>query len=178
MTGIIVDRYEDEVFVFADGRVTDGDFVLTDHDDKILKIDNGNIFTMCGDASIMDQCISYFEENRLDPENVKNLTGAGSFIWAHSEGVKIVDVDNDGTKENIPANGISSFKLKTLPMFFGSGSRALSGAYFALDCNKSKDKKEYLAKIKKCYKASSQYVSSMGPLKQVESIAIGVPRNG
>lgn len=186
MTGIVVDKFKDQLYVFADGRVTEDDFVFTDHDDKITKVDDENIFTMCGESVIIDQCIDLFMEGKLDAESVKKVTGEGVVVWLSTDNVKTIDVENksislierarrkdeaDG-KVNVNNNGMSTYKHQCLPMFFGSGKKSLSGAYFALDCHKAPDEKTYISRMRKAYKAASTLVNSMGPLKQIESIRI------
>lgn len=187
MTGIVVDKFKDSLYVFADGRVTEDDFVFTDHDDKITKLDDENIMTMCGEAIIIDQCMDLFLEGKLDNEHVRKINGEGTVIWISTENIKTVDIDNkaislydkdkkrradDADKVSINNNGISTYKHQCLPMFFGSGKRSLSGAYYALECHKSADEKTYISRMRKAFKAASTLVASMGPLKQVESIKL------
>ncbi len=55
---------------------------------------------------------------------------------------------------------------------FGSGTECLSSAYEALKIKKSKTEKEYLKAMKKAFKAAASRMSSMGPLRQTESIKL------
>lgn len=185
MTGIVVDKYKDALYMFADGRVTEDDFIFTDHDDKIIKVDENNLFTMCGESVIIDQCLDLFMDGKLDTDSVNRITGEGVVVWLNAENVKTIDVenknislnekskrDNEDTKLNVGNNGISTYKHQCLPMFFGSGKRSLSGAYFALECHKSPDEKTYISRMRKAYKAASTRVTSVGPLKQFETIRL------
>ncbi len=172
MTGIICAKFQDELFMFADGRVTDGSFVLTDKDDKITKAGDTDIMTMCGDSSVMDQLMYLFYTSEVNTVTIKDMTGEGTWIWLNTQNITIVDIENDGTKDMPNHNGISTFKHQTLPMFFGSGRSSLSGAYFSLECPKAATREEYIKKVRQCYKGTCKYESSVGQLQQIESIRL------
>lgn len=183
MTGIIVDKYKHEIFVFADGRVIEDEhYVLTDNDLKIRRSDARNVFTNCGDANIMDDCMLLIDEDRLNFEGIKDMNGDGQFIWVTKDTLTIVEFNPPGAEwdpnsEKKQLNTICSFKNDSLPMFFGSGKIALSGAYYAMECQKAKSRQEYLDLITKCYKGACKRDISMGPLNQTEAIKIGNGKN-
>lgn len=179
MTAILVDIYKDTLYVFGDGRVMSSDtMVYTEKDDKILKYDDDNIFTMVGDATIMDALLELFETGKLTLDNVKNITGRGEFIWANNENIRVVDIDYDGDEKSVAKNGISTFKHKTLPAFFGSGTEPVSASYYALECQKATDEKEYLSRIRKAFKSASTRCITFGPLHQIETINLSKNNKG
>jgi hypothetical protein len=187
MTAIVADKFKDRLYVFADGRVMGDDyFILTESDQKIQRVDEDTLVTMCGDSIIIDPVVSLLIENKLDYITVQSVVGEGEVIILDSVGLRIVNIDNKNTAIHNKAkkgdeldklldggqNGISSYKHDSLPMFFGSGKYSVSGAYYALEVHKSKDEKEYLSRMKKAFKSSSKLLTSIGDLKQVEHIQL------
>lgn len=167
MTGIIVDKFKDELFIFADGQVGGQHFILTHNDKKIIKVDEGNMFTMCGDACAIDLVMELFHTNQLTFDKVKDMQCEATVIWANKNVIKLVDFEKE---ENV-TGGISTFKHEALPMFFGSGSAALSGGYYAV-LKKFKKREDYIQAMKLVFKAASNRTPTMGELNQVESIKV------
>ncbi len=178
MTGICVDKFKDTIYMFADGRLTGNDhgWVFSDTDDKIRKLDEETLITNCGESHLIDSCEQLLLEAKLDQEHLNMVKGDGTVVLAHPDTITTIDFsvvneDLEG-KETIFRADISTFKTAACPMFFGSGMECLSAAYTALDIKDSKTEKEYLLKVKKMFKAASSRMSSMGPLRQTETIKV------
>jgi hypothetical protein len=177
MTGIVIDKFMDTVFVFADGRLTGNDhgWIYSDTDDKIRKLDEETIITNCGEAHLIDSCETLILEGNFEQEHLNKVKGDGSVIIATSDHIKTIDFaifNEDSEKETVYRANLSTYKHSALPMFFGSGMECLSSAYAALDMKDCKTEKEYLSKMKKVFKAACSRMSSMGPLRQTESIKL------
>lgn len=178
MTGIVVDIYKNEIFVFADGRVTNDDYVFTDKDDKIHKLGERDIITMTGGCEIIDQAIELIRDGNLSIESVKEITGSGIIIYVTDELIHEWTIDNvKDTKDSPSNNGTATYKHKVLPLFFGSGTEALAGAYELAQPRKAKNCKDYQKSMEGIFLAASKRVSSMGPLHQTESFKLPKRKN-
>ena len=167
MTGIIIDVFKDELFAFADGRVTSDDIILTDEDDKIHKLDANNVVTMVGSASLIEPCLDLIRAGTVGQDTIKGIAGDGEVIWLTKQHITVLSFEPSG-------HGISKYKIKSAPMFFGSGTVGLQGAYYALmpEIKVSISRDEYLAIIKLVYKAAATRIASMNTLTQTESIKL------
>lgn len=173
MTGIVVDVYKNEIFVFADGMVTRGDFIDTVKYDKVHKIDLENIVAFCGSLQIVDQAVDLISEGKTELEHIKTIEGSGDVIWVTPEGASLWGIDNeDDSKDSKSSNYTVSLNVKSFPLFFGSGADVLSGAHGAIVPSKAKNRESYLALIKEVYLAASNRISSMGPLHSFETVKI------
>lgn len=177
MTGIVCDKFLGNLYLFADGRLTDdAGYVFSDTDDKIRRIDTDVLATNCGDSHLLDSCESLYLDNKLDQENLNHIHGDGTVLIMTVEEIKTIDFcvkneDIDG-KETVYEAKVSTYKHAVCPLFLGSGTECLTGAYLALEIKNCKTEKEYLSKMKKVYKAAAARMSSMGPLRQIEIIKI------
>lgn len=179
MTGIIVDKFKNELFIFADGRVTADDLIYTDSCDKITPIITSagySLLAFCGDVSIEDSCMSLIDANKVSHKDIQEIKGQGTAILLKPDDLLLINIDNTtGVEEGTVRpnnNHIARYPFKCFPMFFGSGSTALSSAYKALQCDKTTSRRVYLKNIDKCYIAASSTITSMNKLTQIESIQL------
>src|SRR5687768_1726282 len=171
MTGIVVDVFNDEIFVFADGRCTDDDVIFTDDDLKIHKLDANNIVTMTGDDQIIDPTIELIKADAVTLENLRLINGDGNVIWVTKDKLTVLNFDPKETDTGIINRpGISSYKIDSGPFFFGSGTAHLQGAYYGLLPRRSHAREEYLELMVNTYDAAAKRITSMGTLRQIESI--------
>ena len=178
MTGIVVDKFQDTIYMFADGRLTGSDhgWIYSETDDKIHKLDEETLITNCGEAHLIDAVEHLIMEAKMDQESLNAIHGDGTVVIASFENIKTIDfevlnADVDGKETTYSAKS-ATYKHTACPMFFGSGMECLSAAYAALDMKACKTEKEYLSKMRKIFKAASSRMSSMGPLRQTETIRL------
>jgi len=177
MTGIIVDVFKDEVFVFADGRCTEDDIIYTDFDYKIHKLDSDNIVTMTGDDQIIDPTIELIWSGKVSLENLKQINGEGNVIWVHKDKLIVLNFDQKETPNgSVNSPGMSSYRLTSAPFFFGSGTGHLQGSYYARNPSVSSTKEKYIEEMEMVYSAAAKRITSMGVLRQHESIKLSKPK--
>ncbi len=177
MTGIVVDLFKGSLYVFADGRLTGNEqgYIFSDSDDKIRKLDAHTIITNCGDSHLLDRVSDLICANKVEQEYANAIKGEGTVIIVTLENITTLDFETLGAeseKETEYKTNICTYKHSVLPLMFGSGTECLSSAYEALKIKKSKTEKEYLKAMKKAFKAAASRMSSMGPLRQTESIKL------
>lgn len=169
MTGLVVDVFNNEVFIFADGRVTDDDFVFTDTYKKIVKLNSNSMIAMCGDVSLLDNFVNLVKYNEHTEENLNKIKDTGSIIFATNSEVVVFDFDK---KADIVEHWSISYDFTMLPIFLGSGERSLSGAYYAIEPRMTSTRRDYIENMRRVFKSAATRVISMGQLYQVESLKI------
>lgn len=174
MTGIVIDSFGKEIFVFADGRLTSDDEIFTESYSKIVKLDDNSIVTFCGDVPAFEIVLDHIQNDTDTHENLAKVQHDATIIWISDK--KIVEYDFN-SKDN---NGIityeysvSTYTLEVLPIFYGTGIRGLTAAYYALSPRITGKKQSYLENIERVFSAASKRVNSMGELYLYESIKRG-----
>ena len=180
MTQILIDQFQDDIYVFADGRCTAGDYIVQDNFNKIdvKKSNSYEIVTvLAGHPSIRDYLVLKYMENR----------GSQFVRWAFEqrdhedtlheiEGL-IIDKDLDNctiemfifSKSDKREIGVMKTYMTDIPIFFGSGTLPLRTAYNTLKIGEKKNNpkltfKKYLGHIQDCFDESAAIVNSCGPL--------------
>ena len=180
MTQILVDEFQGDIYLFADGRCCAGDYIVQDNFNKIdvKKSKSYEIVTvLAGHPTIRDYLVLKYLETR----------GSQFVKWAFEqrdhedtlheiEGL-IIDKDlesntiemmlfNKSDKREI---GVMKAFPQDLPLFFGSGTLPLRTAYNAMKIPMRKHNpkltfKRYLRDIQDCFDQSATIVNSCGPL--------------
>ena len=107
--------YRDGILA-ADGRMTYGDTIFTDHTKKIHRLSDGALFALCGDVSYVQPMLDSLEDDEVDLPEVSE----GSSFTA-------VIVERDGKLRLYEGRG--GFITLDAPYYaFGSGEEYAIGA--------------------------------------------------
>lgn len=173
MTGIVIDSFGKDIFVFADGRLTSGDEIFTETYSKVVKLANGEVLVFCGDVPVFDIMINHITNGTDTHENLSQIKQDSTVVWV-SDG-KIVEYDFDSHDNNgvVTWNyNTTTFTPEVFPLFFGSGTRGLTAAYYALNPKSTNSKAIYLDEMRKVFDAASKRLTSMGPLYMYETVKL------
>lgn len=172
MTAIIIDKYKNEIFAFADGRLTRGDLIMTDTAEKVFRVDADTIWTGCGDMKLDETFKRLVETNQLNDKSVKELRFDGTFYVVKADEIIVVDSAEPDDNDTPSKSGMYKLSIDALPITDGSGLEALQAAYNTIQPNKAKSREEYLEKVKECFNKGCARVSSVGPYYSHKSVKI------
>lgn len=170
MTLIVVDRFEDEVYVIADGRISAESMILSDTYSKTSYLGDGQIVAFCGSLGALETGIDLLLENNLSLETLTNFSGQGNFLVIDRFGITDYEFNDGADEENkIPSN-ISVYKHETGMMCFGTGEPMFRAVYKALKIDQSKTETQYLNKIREAFRIISSIETSVGKVFTINSI--------
>lgn len=173
MTGVIADIHDGVAYLFADGMVTQDGYVHTHSFSKIRKLGENSWVAITGDLGALEEFIrmheSYAEEELL--VKLKEARLDATLIIMTKEGFTTLDFSHD-KETRIPENETVRYPFSACPLFFGSGTEPMSGAYEALDVKRAVTKGGYLKRIRSVFRAASKRVTSMGALYQTEALEL------
>lgn len=163
MTLLVVDKFQDSVYVFGDGRITSDMALVSDTYRKVVDLPNGVIVGFVGSVGALEAGIELMSKNELDMQNLYKIAGQGSLLVI--DRYELIEYEfNDGTDENnknpnnicyYPHNGVIAF---------GSDTDSFRAVYKALKIDQSTTEKQYLHRIKEAYKIVSSIQLSIGQL--------------
>lgn len=173
MTALYVDIFEEELYVFSDGRCTNGYMIQCDNTDKVFRLHDGNIMAIAGTLGLVDSALELYNTNSVNLENVSSLPGEGTVLFIDKEFIHEIDFDNrPGDKDKDDYNIITKFKHKNLPVYGGSGGQGVMIAQLALDAKNSKNKKAYVAAISQAFDVNASIDTSCSGLYKYLTIKI------
>jgi hypothetical protein len=166
MTGIVVDRFKDHIYIFADGRLLTENKIFTESYKKIV-VDGEGMYAVVGEVDLFELVRPHINYSSVDIDEIKNITGD----------ITVIGVNNCHIREVIicptDRNHVTTYDFSILPIFFGTGESGLAAAYYALHPGKCTKKSEYLGVMRKIFDSAAKRNNTMNGLTQYESIYVG-----
>lgn len=170
MTLIVVDKFDENIHVIADGRISSESMIVSETYNKVQDLGDGQIVAFCGSLGALETGIDLLLECNLSLETLANFAGQGSFLVIDRFGITDYEFNDGADEENkIPSN-ISVYKHETGMMCFGTGEPMFRAVYKALKIDQSKTETQYLNKIREAFKIISSIETSVGKVFTIDSI--------
>lgn len=170
MTAILLDQYKDDLYLFADGRLTGDDSLISNCYEKILHVTGENIsvvHSFAGDGGA-DMYFRQFLWTGTTPYEVLSNFCTDKAPSCAVCGFVIFPKDNAVYHVQSLRDCGNQAMLIPLPLEHpytsGSGEEILLGAYHTVQPRKAKSEVEYVRRISRCFSAVSVVKLSVGPL--------------
>lgn len=175
MTALLVDQFKGETFVFSDGIAMTGDLVTivsTNCEKSVYNKDKSKISAGCGDIAVIQEVNGLVDADTEVSSELLKTKGSATVLVADIDKLTTLYINYDDRRDKLDV-AKNFYILKDGAHFHGSGGPFLRAAWFALEPRKSKTKKEYLDKIRKCFKVGTKCTGTITELKHVKTISRG-----